>query len=132
MALGRHRSIFTFATLRGAPCMIFFISAFAHARGVPLFSISISKMVSIQAAKDAAKRSVGEKASPFPWLSIGASVSILAPEGWQSSKRFCPFEVICMEAILILNVRSLDELRTWFKSKASSGIKGGSKGIAYL
>jgi hypothetical protein len=34
-------------------------------------------MVNIQLASDAERRSVGEKASPFPLLSLGASVIML-------------------------------------------------------
>jgi hypothetical protein len=33
-------------------------------------------VVSMQLASAVAMRSVGEKRSPFPWLSVGASVSI--------------------------------------------------------
>jgi len=42
---------------------------------------AIPIIVAIQVAKAVATRSVGEKDSPFPSLSTGASVSSLAPEG---------------------------------------------------
>ena len=41
----------------------------------------IPMIVAIQVANAVATRSVGEKDSPFPSLSTGASVSSLAPEG---------------------------------------------------
>jgi hypothetical protein len=37
-------------------------------------------MVIMQLAKAVATKSVGEKASPLPWLSMGASIVILFPD----------------------------------------------------
>ncbi len=42
---------------------------------------AIPIIVAIQVAKAVATRSVGEKDSPFPSLSTGASVDSLAPDG---------------------------------------------------
>ena len=42
---------------------------------------AIPMIVAIQVAKAVATRSVGEKDSPFPSLSTGASVASLLPEG---------------------------------------------------
>ena len=42
---------------------------------------AIPMMVAIQAARAVATRSVGEKDSPLPSLSTGASVASLVPEG---------------------------------------------------
>ncbi len=42
---------------------------------------AIPMIVAIQVAKAVASKSVGEKDSPFPSLSTGASVPSLAPEG---------------------------------------------------
>jgi hypothetical protein len=39
-------------------------------------------IVSMQVLRAVATRSVGEKRSPLPWLSVGASVSSSVPEGW--------------------------------------------------
>lgn len=48
-------------------------------------------MVSMHEPRDEAKMSVGEKYSPLPWLSRGASVMILLPD-WRCSisVRSCP------------------------------------------
>lgn len=44
------------------------------------FLALIPMIVSIQDASAVAQRSVGEKASPLPWLSVGASVIIIFPD----------------------------------------------------
>ena len=47
----------------------------------PSRSAVMPMIVRMQVASAAATRSVGEKASPRPWLSTGASVWIVMPEG---------------------------------------------------
>jgi hypothetical protein len=47
-------------------------------------------MVRKQEAKEVATKSVGEKCSPEPLLSLGASVTIFSPEEWVASVRSLP------------------------------------------
>ncbi len=51
-------------------------------------------MVIIHEARDVATKSVGENASPFPWLSTGASVNIFVPDAMCSHevRRFPKYE----------------------------------------
>ena len=59
--------------------------------GMECLLAAIPMMVAMQAANAVATRSVGEKLSPFPSLSTGASVSSLAPEGpWTAEQCNCP------------------------------------------
>lgn len=48
---------------------------------IPLLSATIPMMVAMQLASAVATKSVGEKDSPLPLLSTGASVEILLPDG---------------------------------------------------
>ncbi len=53
---------------------------------------AIAIIVTMHAANEAAVRSVGENASPRPWLSFGASVSTTFPDGpWVSSQLSSPW-----------------------------------------
>ena len=48
-------------------------------------------MVNMQEPQAVATRSVGEKVSPLPWLSTGASVAASDPEGpWTDLQRSFP------------------------------------------
>ena len=68
--------------LRGESVLIsFVISIVMPSRVIECLLAAIPIIVAIQAARAAATKSVGEKDSPFPSLSTGASVSSLAPEG---------------------------------------------------
>src|SRR5689334_16855495 len=51
------------------------------ARSTPRSSALIPMVVLMHVARAVATKSVGEKASPFPLLSLGASVEIVACEG---------------------------------------------------
>jgi hypothetical protein len=49
-------------------------------------------IVSMQLASEVLRRSVGENASPLPWLSFGASVWIVERESrWTASVRSSPW-----------------------------------------
>ena len=78
-SLNRMLILISFIRLGFAP-IIFSISAV-----VPLILrwflfATIPIIVNMQEASAVATRSVGENASPFPWLSIGASVMIVLPD----------------------------------------------------
>jgi hypothetical protein len=66
--------------LLGAADMIFSVSVTTFLNlGSSSFAL-MAMVVNIQAAKEVPMRSVGENRSPFPWLSVGASVSITEPD----------------------------------------------------
>lgn len=68
--------------LRGVSVLIsFVVSIFIPSKVMECLLAAIPMIVAIQVANAVATRSVGEKDSPFPSLSTGASVSSLAPEG---------------------------------------------------
>ena len=77
---------------RGASgVMVFSIRALAPCSGQPWRSATIPKIVRMQVLRAVATRSVGEKRSPLPWLSVGASVSSSQPEGpWLEWQRRAP------------------------------------------
>lgn len=58
---------------------------------MPFLSATIPIIVAMQLPNAVATRSVGENFSPFPWLSIGASVEIVLLDGvWVASQRSSP------------------------------------------
>ena len=68
--------------LRGVSTLIsFVVSIVIPSRLIECLLAPIPIIVAMQAARAVATKSVGEKDSPFPSLSTGASVSSLAPEG---------------------------------------------------
>ena len=68
--------------LRGVSALIsFVVSIVIPSRLIECLLAAIPIIVAIQEARAVATKSVGEKDSPFPSLSTGASVSSLAPEG---------------------------------------------------
>ena len=68
--------------LRGVSVLIsFVVSIVIPSKVIECLFAAIPIIVAIQVANAVATRSVGEKDSPFPSLSTGASVSSLAPEG---------------------------------------------------
>lgn len=68
--------------LRGVSVLISFVVSMVIPSSLTAWRLAaIPMIVAIQVAKAVATRSVGEKDSPFPSLSTGASVSSLAPEG---------------------------------------------------
>ena len=68
--------------LRGASALIsFVVSIVIPSSLIACLLAAIPIIVAMQAASAVATKSVGEKDSPFPSLSTGASVSSLAPEG---------------------------------------------------
>ena len=67
---------------RGVSALIsFVVSIVIPSKVMECLLAAIPIIVAIQVAKAVASKSVGEKDSPFPSLSTGASVSSLAPEG---------------------------------------------------
>ena len=67
---------------RGVSVLISLVaSIFMPSRLIECLFAAIPIIVAIQVANAVATRSVGEKDSPFPSLSTGASVPSLAPEG---------------------------------------------------
>lgn len=77
------------AIRRGAEAIIFSTSASILSIFISRALAAIPIVVRIQVARDVAVESVGEKDSPLPWLSTGASVTISVPEArcvaWQRS-----------------------------------------------
>ena len=68
--------------LRGVSVLISFVISIVIPSSLTEWRLAaIPMIVAIQVAKAVATKSVGEKDSPFPSLSTGASVSRLAPEG---------------------------------------------------
>ncbi len=68
--------------LRGVSALIsFVVSIVISSKVMECLLAAIPIIVAIQVAKAVASKSVGEKDSPFPSLSTGASVPSLAPEG---------------------------------------------------
>ncbi len=67
---------------RGVSALISFVVSIVIPSSLTEWRLAaIPMIVAIQVAKAVASKSVGEKDSPFPSLSTGASVSSLAPEG---------------------------------------------------
>ena len=67
---------------RGVSALIsFVVSIVIPSKVMECLLAAIPIIVAIQVAKAVASKSVGEKDSPFPSLSTGASVSSLAPDG---------------------------------------------------
>ena len=64
----------------GVVTISFTTSAFAPGSSTPSRLATMAMVVSTHPANAAPTRSVGEKRSPLPMLSFGASVSILEPE----------------------------------------------------
>ena len=77
------------AILRGVSVLIsFVVSMVSPSRLTEWRLAEIPMIVAIQVAKAVATRSVGEKDSPFPSLSTGASVENVAPDGpWVAEQR---------------------------------------------
>ena len=68
--------------LRGESALIsFVVSIVIPSSPIECLLAAIPIIVAIQAARAVATKSVGEKDSPFPSLSTGASVPSWAPEG---------------------------------------------------
>ena len=73
---------FSAAILRGVSVLISFVVSMVIPSSLTEWRLAeIPMIVAIQVAKAVATRSVGEKDSPFPSLSTGASVERVAPEG---------------------------------------------------
>ena len=77
-----ENSIFTTIStiLLGLSPIIFFTEDLVFVKSYFIFLETIPITVKIQDDKDEATKSVGEKASPFPLLSVGASVTIFSLE----------------------------------------------------
>lgn len=73
-------SMITSDTLRGDEPITFTTVALASLNGKSIELALIPIMVRIQEAKEVANKSVGEKVSPLPWLSTGATVSMDTPD----------------------------------------------------
>ena len=70
------------AILLGVSVLISFVVSMVIPSSLTEWRLAeIPMIVAIQVAKAVAARSVGEKDSPIPSLSTGASVESLAPEG---------------------------------------------------
>lgn len=68
------------AMRRGSEAIILVTSHRAPSISRPCVGAAMPMVVRMQVARATVTRSVGEKRSPFPWLSTGASVSIVLPE----------------------------------------------------
>ena len=67
-------------TRRGSAAIILVMEHLVLSMSILLARAFMPIMVSMQLASEADSKSVGEKASPFPWLSTGASVIIFVPD----------------------------------------------------
>jgi hypothetical protein len=79
--------------IRRAGVVIISLVTFAVARPMSIAFrwATIPMVVSMHVPRAVATRSVGEKASPFPMLSFGASVSCFSPDGpWIAEQRSDP------------------------------------------
>jgi len=74
----------------GACAISFTVSARIPASSTPCRAATIPITVIMHVPSAVATRSVGENASPLPWLSTGASVSTVAPEGPCSARQRSP------------------------------------------
>ena len=77
------------AILLGVSVLISFVVSMVIPSSLTEWRLAeIPMIVPIQVAKAVATRSVGEKDSPFPSLSTGASVENVAPDGpWVAEQR---------------------------------------------
>ena len=77
------------AILLGVSVLISFVISMVIPSSLTEWRLAeIPMIVAIQVAKAVATRSVGEKDSPFPSLSTGASVENVAPDGpWVAEQR---------------------------------------------
>ena len=80
---------FSATILRGVSLLISFVVSIVIPSSLTEWRLAeIPMIVAIQVAKAVATRSVGEKDSPFPSLSTGASVENVAPDGpWVAEQR---------------------------------------------
>ena len=78
--------------LRGISALISFIVSMVIPSSLMEWRLAeIPMIVAMQVANAVATRSVGEKDSPLPSLSTGASVESVAPEGpWEAEQRSWP------------------------------------------
>ncbi len=82
MEAGRVSSRESEAMRRGGVVVIdLWMVHLAAPRSRPCFFREMAMVVRMQVANAVARRSVGEKDSPRPWLSLGASVARVAAEG---------------------------------------------------
>ncbi len=72
----------------------------------------MAMVVSIQAASEVPIRSVGENLSPFPWLSVGASVSICEPDCKWVAKVLNSPEYVTLE-VMVFCINLLNILIPW-------------------
>jgi len=70
----------TSATRRGLGAITLVTSHLVPSILILCVRAAIAMVVNMQLANDSANKSVGENASPLPWLSVGASVNILVPD----------------------------------------------------
>ena len=80
------------AILRGVSVLISFVASIViPSKAMECLLPAIPIIVAIHVASAVATKSVGEKDSPFPSLSTGASVPSFAPEGpWTAEQCNCP------------------------------------------
>jgi hypothetical protein len=63
-------------------------------------------VVNMQAAREVPIKSVGENLSPFPWLSVGASVSIEDPDcKWDAKVLSSPVYVTLDVILFCINLQ---------------------------
>ena len=88
--MGKVKSTSIWVILLGLFPIVFLTVAIVSLISIPFFSTAIAIIVKIQLAKAEHTISVGEKASPRPWLSFGASVFITDPESKWVEEVFKP------------------------------------------
>ena len=80
MPAGNCKTTFIFEIRRGSLAIVLVTAAVAPFKDTSIWFALIPITVSIQLARPVATVSVGEKAAPFPLLSVGASVIYVAPD----------------------------------------------------
>src|SRR5690606_16316621 len=87
----------------GSACIIFVTSAVESSIRISIAFALIPIMLNIQVASEFATISVGEKASPRPWLSVRASVKMIVPEcKWVDSVLKSPLYITLLVLIILL------------------------------
>ena len=81
MSEGRLTTTSNLATLRGLAAIVFSTLPDILDTSIPLESARIATIVIIHVSIEVASKSVGEKDSPLPLLSTGASVISCLPDG---------------------------------------------------
>ena len=90
---GSQRRAVSLEILRGESAAISLVTSYLMpAMSAPCLRAAMAMVVAMHVPKAVARRSVGENASPRPWLSLGASVARALPDGsWMAEQWRSPW-----------------------------------------